>query len=100
MRFVAASLDPPAGLADFLREIGWGTSITEDCELTLKLYLHGYKVLYTPFIQAPSECVSTFSRLVKQRMRWAVGHTYNVRKYFMRVLTSPKISWREKLESI
>ena len=86
--------------ADVLREIGWGTSITEDWELTLKLYLHGYKVLYTPFIQAPSECVSTFGHLVKQRMRWAEGHTYNVRKYFMKVMTSSKISRREKLEFI
>lgn len=84
--------------ADALREAGWGTSITEDWELTLKLYVHGYKVLYTPFIQAPSECVSTFGRLVRQRMRWAEGHTYNVRKYFLQVMTSTKISWREKLE--
>ncbi len=86
--------------ADVLRQVGWGTSITEDWELTLKLYLHGYKVLYTPFIQAPSECISSFRLLVRQRMRWAEGHTYNVRKYFMQVLTSTKITRREKLEFI
>ena len=84
--------------ADVLRSLGWGTSITEDWELTLKLYLYGYKVLYTPFIQAPSECVSTFGRLVRQRMRWAEGHTFNVKKYFPLVMASPKLSLGEKLE--
>ncbi|MBI2846205.1 MAG: response regulator [Chloroflexi bacterium] len=86
--------------ADVLRKLGWGYSITEDWELTLKLYLDGYKVLYTPFIQAPSECVSTFSRLVRQRMRWAEGHTYNVKKFFPLVMASPNLSLRERLEFI
>ncbi len=84
--------------ADVLRKHGWGTSITEDWELTLRLYLDGYKVLYTPFIQAPAECVSDFRQLTRQRMRWAEGHTYNVKKYFWKVLRSPRISLREKAE--
>jgi glycosyltransferase involved in cell wall biosynthesis/transposase-like protein len=62
--------------ADVLKGIGWGTSITEDFQLTLKLYEQGYKVVYTPYIQAPAECVSTLKRLIKQRMRWA--HQKNV----------------------
>jgi len=84
--------------ADVLRKLGWGTSITEDWELTIKLYLDGYKVLYTPFIQAPAECVSTLRRLIRQRMRWAEGHTHNVKKFFPLVMASPHISLREKLE--
>ncbi len=84
--------------ADLLREIGWGTSITEDWELTLKLYARGYKVAYTPWAETPAECVSTFSRLARQRMRWAEGHTYNVRRYFFPILLSPFVSFLEKLE--
>ncbi len=84
--------------ADVLRKHGWGTSITEDWELTLRLYLDGYKVLYTPFIQASAECISDFRQLTRQRMRWAEGHTYNVKKYFWEVLRSPHISLREKAE--
>jgi len=74
--------------ADLLRlpQYQWGTSITEDFELTLKLYRDGYKVVYTPYIQAPSECVSTLKRLVRQRMRWAEGHSHNIRKHFMEML--------------
>jgi cellulose synthase/poly-beta-1,6-N-acetylglucosamine synthase-like glycosyltransferase/DNA-binding NarL/FixJ family response regulator len=86
--------------ADVLRKLGWSTSITEDWELTIRLYLAGYKVLYTPYIQAPAECVSTVSRLIKQRMRWAEGHTYNVKKYFWPVLRSPNLTWQEKLEFV
>src|SRR6059036_124348 len=86
--------------ADVLRRLGWSTSITEDWELTIRLYLAGYKVLYTPYIQAPAECVSEVRRLVKQRMRWAEGHTYNVRKYFWPVLRSPNLTWQEKLEFV
>jgi cellulose synthase/poly-beta-1,6-N-acetylglucosamine synthase-like glycosyltransferase/DNA-binding NarL/FixJ family response regulator len=86
--------------ADVLRKLGWSTSITEDWELTIRLYLAGYKVLYTPYIQAPAECVSTVSRLIKQRMRWAEGHTYNVKKYFWPIVRSPNLTWQEKLEFV
>ena len=84
--------------ADVLREVGWGTSITEDWELTLKLYVRGYKVAYTPWAETPAECVSTFSRLARQRMRWAEGHTYNVRKWFVPIMRSAFVTPLEKVE--
>ncbi len=84
--------------ADALRSLGWTTSITEDWELTLRLYLEGYRVVYTPLIQAAAEIPSTVSRLLRQRMRWAEGHTYAVRRYFWRVVLSTRITTAEKLE--
>ncbi|HEV2036184.1 MAG TPA: glycosyltransferase family 2 protein, partial [Candidatus Dormibacteraeota bacterium] len=84
--------------ADVLREVGWGTSITEDWELTLKLYARGYKVAYTPWAETPAECVSTFARLARQRMRWAEGHTHNVRKWFLPIMRSPYLTPLEKGE--
>jgi cellulose synthase/poly-beta-1,6-N-acetylglucosamine synthase-like glycosyltransferase len=84
--------------ADVLRQVGWGTSITEDWELTLKLYARGYKVAYTPWAETPAECVSTFARLARQRMRWAEGHTYNVRKWFFTIMRSPFMTPLEKGE--
>src|SRR6266705_3637709 len=84
--------------ADILRQVGWGTSLTEDWELTLKLYARGYKVVYTPWAETPAECVGTFSRLARQRMRWAEGHTYNVRKWFLPVMLSRSVSPLEKVE--
>lgn len=85
---------------DVLRDIGWGTSITEDFELSLKLYEKGYKVVYTPYVQAPSECVSTIRRLIRQRMRWAEGHSFNVKKMFLRLLFSKNLSFSEKAEFV
>ncbi|OGK19092.1 hypothetical protein A2799_04835 [Candidatus Roizmanbacteria bacterium RIFCSPHIGHO2_01_FULL_39_24] len=71
---------------DVLESIGWGNSITEDFQLTLKLYEKGYKVVYTPYVQAPAEAVSTIKRLIRQRMRWAEGHSFNIRKMFTKLL--------------
>jgi len=84
--------------ADLLRQLGWGRSLTEDWELTLRLYARGYKVAYTPYAETPAECVSTFSRFVRQRMRWAEGHTFNVRKHFWSILRSRFLNWTEKVE--
>src|SRR5207237_2920672 len=84
--------------ADVLREVGWGTSITEDWELTLKLYTRGYKVVYTPWAETPAECVSTFGRLGRQGRRWAEGHTHNVRKWFLPIMGSSFVTPIEKLE--
>ena len=81
-----------------LSQIGWGTSITEDFELTLKLYDAGYKVAYTPYIQAPAECVSTIKRMVRQRMRWAEGHSFNIKKMFKKLMTNPNLTGAEKFE--
>jgi glycosyltransferase involved in cell wall biosynthesis len=84
--------------ANLLRQLGWGRSLTEDWELTLRLYERGYKVLFTPYAETPAECVSTLGRLVRQRMRWAEGHSYNVRKWFWRILRSRNLSAVEKGE--
>ena len=83
---------------EVLKTLGWTTSITEDWELTLRLYLEGYRVAYTPLIQAPAEIPTTLTRLARQRMRWAEGHTYAVKRYFWRVIKSPILTVSEKLE--
>ena len=84
--------------AELLKLLGWTTSITEDWELTIRLYLEGYRVVYTPLIQAPAEIPNTVKRLVRQRMRWAEGHTHAVRRYFWRVVRSGNLTLSEKLE--
>jgi cellulose synthase/poly-beta-1,6-N-acetylglucosamine synthase-like glycosyltransferase len=86
--------------AEVLKELGWGTSITEDWELTLRLYERGYKVGYTPYAEVPAECVSSFGRLVRQRMRWAEGHTHQVKRHFWPILRSPHLTLTEKAEFV
>lgn len=84
--------------ASVLRELGWNHSITEDWDLTIRLYMEGYKVAYTPLIQAPAEIPTTVRRIIRQRMRWAEGHTFAVRRYFLDVFRSGKLTLAEKLE--
>ncbi|UCH57348.1 MAG: glycosyltransferase, partial [Candidatus Bathyarchaeota archaeon] len=84
--------------ADIVRKLGWTHSITEDWDLTIRMYIEGYKVLYSPLIQAPAEIPATMRAVAKQRMRWAEGHTFAVKKYFLDVLRSPNLTRREKLE--
>jgi cellulose synthase/poly-beta-1,6-N-acetylglucosamine synthase-like glycosyltransferase/transposase len=86
--------------ASVLKNVGWGTSITEDFQLTLNLYEKGFKVAYTPYIQAPSECVSTLKRLIRQRQRWAEGHSYNIKKHLHQLLTSSDMTQKEKWETL
>lgn len=86
--------------AGLLKELGWGRSLTEDWELTLRLYARGYKVAYTPYAETPAECVATFSRLARQRMRWAEGHSYNVNRWFLTILGSRHLGLMEKAEFI
>jgi cellulose synthase/poly-beta-1,6-N-acetylglucosamine synthase-like glycosyltransferase len=86
--------------AGLLKELGWGRSLTEDWELTLRLYAKGFKVVYTPYAETPAECVATFGRLARQRMRWAEGHSYNVNKWFLTILRSPHLSLMEKAEFV
>jgi cellulose synthase/poly-beta-1,6-N-acetylglucosamine synthase-like glycosyltransferase len=84
--------------ADILRELGWTHSITEDWDLTLRMYLDGYGVFYTSLIQVPAEIPTTLRALARQRMRWAEGHTHAVKKYFKEIMRSPKLTLREKLD--
>ena len=84
--------------ADSLRNYRWSESITEDWELTCRLYRDGNKIIYTPTIQASAECPSTIRRVIKQRQRWAEGHTYNAKRYFWSIIRSPNLTIREKLE--
>jgi hypothetical protein len=84
--------------ADVLRQYRWSDSITEDWELTCRLYLGGKRVAYTPTIEASAEAPATLKRLFRQRERWAEGHSFNVKKYFMRFMTSPNTTFAEKLE--
>jgi glycosyltransferase involved in cell wall biosynthesis len=86
--------------APLLRQIGWGRSLTEDWELTLRLHALGYKVVYSPYAESPAECVATLGRLARQRMRWAEGHTFNVRRSFGKIMSSPHLGFVEKVEFV
>jgi len=79
---------------------GFGTSITEDYDLALRLYINGYRIVYDEDIKVPCECPSTLKRLAKQQSRWIEGRMRDFRRRIWDVLRSKHISLVQKLDII
>lgn len=83
---------------DILKKLKFNASLTEDWDLTLRLYEAGYKIVYDSSLMASGECSNTIIKFLGQVNRWAEGHTRDFRKYFWRILRSKLLSYREKSE--
>lgn len=62
---------------DVLMETGgWNEkNLTEDAELSIKIFKKGYKSVYLPNLKVRGELPFTFEALTKQQMRWTYGMT-------------------------
>ena len=56
------------------------STYAEDCELTLRILLTGYGVIYIPGMIAVTEAPEDFSSLVAQRYRWSRGVVQAIRE--------------------
>lgn len=74
-----------------LDEIGrWNElSLTEDFDLTIRMYFHGYKVRYAPDAIVWQEAVESWPLLLRQRTRWGQGLLQCFFDYFSQVLKTP-----------
>jgi len=82
-----------------LEEVGgFGHSITEDYDLTLRLYEHGYEVFYDETVKVPCECPSTLRHFIRQTCRWVEGRMRDFRRRITTVLKSKKLPLRKKLD--
>jgi len=81
-----------------LKNLRFEDDLTEDWNLSLRLYEEGYKIIYDPTLTASGECPRTLFRFFRQSMRWAEGHTWNFRRHFFKILTSKYVTRREKIE--
>jgi cellulose synthase/poly-beta-1,6-N-acetylglucosamine synthase-like glycosyltransferase len=79
---------------------GWQhDTLTEDSDLSYRAQLKGWKFVYLPHVECPSELpVETYSFQVQQS-RWAKGLTQVAKKLMRKVLDS-NVPWRVKLEAI
>jgi cellulose synthase/poly-beta-1,6-N-acetylglucosamine synthase-like glycosyltransferase len=82
---------------DILRKLRFRGVITEDTDLSLRLFENGYKISFEPTLSASGECPSTLKRLVRQQMRWAEGHTRVFRKHFLSILRCKFLSLIDKV---
>ncbi|MDK9699755.1 MAG: glycosyltransferase family 2 protein [bacterium] len=73
---------------------GWeADTFAEDCDLTLKLITHGYKVDYEPYAISYTEAPEKLLQLLKQRYRWTRGILQSLRKH-RKYLFHPGAGWR------
>jgi cellulose synthase/poly-beta-1,6-N-acetylglucosamine synthase-like glycosyltransferase len=55
---------------------GWNEkNLTEDAELSIKIFKKGYKSVYLPNLKVRGELPFTFEAFIKQQMRWTYGMT-------------------------
>lgn len=70
-----------------IRELnGWDESaLTEDSELSIRMYQHGYKIKYIPYALTYEQEPQEWHVWVRQRMRWVRGNNYVIGKFFRHI---------------
>ena len=68
-------------------------TFAEDCDLTIRLLMRGYRTVYSPGMVAITEAPEDFTSLLKQRYRWSRG-TFQAIKINSYWLTRPFTNFR------
>ncbi len=79
---------------------GWDEGcITEDAEVSLRLYVAGWKSVYLPMILGAGQAPDRFPALRSQFSRWAFGGLQMLRRDLVPLL-SRRLSFRQRLDFI
>ncbi|MEM2960754.1 MAG: glycosyltransferase family 2 protein, partial [Candidatus Bathyarchaeia archaeon] len=87
--------DVVLGLGGFKPDV-----LAEDTELTYRLYVKGWKVVYANRVECYEEVPEDWSVRANQIRRWSRWHNQAMFKHFSSVLRSPYLSFAEKLDGI
>lgn len=74
--------------------------LTEDTELTFKLFINGWKVAYANRIECYEEAPERWDVRARQIRRWARGHTQVMFTYLSPLLKTPHLSITEKIDGL
>lgn len=78
---------------------GWNVmSVTEDTDITMRIYLAGARIAYEPRAVDYEQAVSGLWAYVKQRHRWALGHQQVFRDYVSDLVRSRTVGGVQKAE--
>jgi cellulose synthase/poly-beta-1,6-N-acetylglucosamine synthase-like glycosyltransferase len=72
--------------------------LAEDTDLTCRLVINGWKVVYANRVECYEEVPETWEVRSRQIRRWARGHNQTMLKNFLPLLKSPYLSLREKVD--
>jgi cellulose synthase/poly-beta-1,6-N-acetylglucosamine synthase-like glycosyltransferase len=80
---------------------GFDTRIlAEDTELTFRLSVNGWKVVYANRAECYEEAPESWFVRARQIQRWSRGHNDVMFRYWFRLLKSPHLSPREKFDGL
>jgi cellulose synthase/poly-beta-1,6-N-acetylglucosamine synthase-like glycosyltransferase len=80
---------------------GWNESIlAEDTDLTFRVVLAGFKICYVNSAECYEEAVENLRAYWRQRYRWARGHMQCAFRHSHSVLTSRRLTLREKVDGV
>lgn len=74
--------------------------LTEDTELTFKLLINGWKVVYANRVECYEEVPEEWDVRGRQIRRWARGHSQVMFKYLIPLIRTPLLSITEKIDGI
>ena len=80
---------------------GWRDDVlAEDTDITFRLLLAGWKTVYNNHATCYEEVPEDWLVRLRQIHRWAKGHDQVMWEQTARVLRSPLLSWRERLDGL
>lgn len=80
---------------------GWNpNSLTEDTDLTCALIIRGWKVAYVNRAECYEEVPQSWIVRRRQLMRWVMGHTACMHRYWRPVLKSPFLTRTQKIDTL
>lgn len=74
--------------------------LAEDTDLTYRLFINGWKVVYANRVECFEEVPETWEVRARQIRRWSRGHNYVMFKHFGALLRSPYLTRAEKLDGL
>lgn len=77
---------------------GWqGDTLSEDVDLSLRAQLKGWQLTYLPELVVPGEIPPTVSIFKRQQYRWNFGYAQVMKKFLLRLWTTPGIPFFQRL---
>ena len=73
------------------KDVGWSSSLLEDCEFSLKGLLKGYHGTFLNTVSIAQQGVIHYKKLIRQRTRWCQGGFQCLNNYGIRIVRSNSV---------